>query len=81
MEGEIVAESKELQDHLGEDLQSIFSLQLRCSEWYLLVTRRANSLDILCDKICPQLLLLLWQHSIDPQRFKAPSRITPPLSR
>ena len=28
MEGEIVAKSKELEDHLGEDLQSIFSLQL-----------------------------------------------------
>ena len=25
MEGEIVADSKELEDHLGEDLQSIFS--------------------------------------------------------
>ena len=24
MEGEILAESKELEDHLGEDLQSIF---------------------------------------------------------
>ena len=39
MEGEILAESKELEDHLGEDLQSL--LDIFCHEGYsFLVTRR-----------------------------------------